>query len=450
MPASNHNAEIRHAVRKGLKHNVKLRFNLHLRTSSLLISRAFSKWAPWLFIGVILILVFYGIGDIRVLAAKSKADATLTAAELKDKIEDLKWILELILAASGLFTIAQGIAAGFSARSFADEAKGMLAEIKGQFPVFKLLEERRQEAVANLPNLDQAFAKISSYGLGNRAYGNLPFKLRQELLSAETFLPYRFMGRDDPPEVFALNLKRLAQFYSAKFTYEQKLGSGSLEDLEYARYLLSLAIRKAGSKFYLLNELGNVHMVHFKVLSTLPGPCLKSGRSELRDALSLARGCFDDSIIVQRQQLRAYYNLAYIEADLAPELTPEEAPDRSLNLAVAHLREGLKFGEWEQTENHEFTCNALYNLACYHARLFTCFSLILNAPMAAEHEKETVTALHKAAKLGLIDPEYVCVDFTRENGDFSTLIRNGLPETKATLTKVRAELSHHYRMAERQ
>jgi len=420
-----------------------------------------AKWLPVTFICVIIVLVCFGVADLRVLAATSQADATLTAAELKDRIEELRWILELILATSGLFTIAQGVAAGFSAKSFADEAKDKLAEIKqesqafqkraesvldeatSQFKTLRLLEDRRREAIDNLPNLDQAFIKISSYSLGGRSYGNLPPMLRQQLLSAERVFPYEFMGRDEPPDVFARNVRRLAQFYSAKFSYERERGSGSLGDIEHALHLLTLAIRKAGSRFYLLNELGNVHVVYFGVLSLLPRPCLNSGRSELQDALNRARGCLEDSVIVQRRQLRAYYNLAHIEANLAPRLATESASKKAsvhgLKLAIAHLREGLRYREWEQTEIPEFTCNALYNLACYHARL---------ASHSRFHEKAAVAVLRKAAKLGLIDPEYVCVDFTTEKGDFYTLSNEGQPETKSTLKKVQHELSHRYRMAE--
>ena len=91
--------------------------------------RAAAKWMPIGFICVILLLVYFGVTTLQVLAAKSPADATLTAAELKDKIDELRWVLELILAASGLFTIAQGIAAGFSAKSFSDRSRIISASL---------------------------------------------------------------------------------------------------------------------------------------------------------------------------------------------------------------------------------------------------------------------------------------------------------------------------------
>jgi hypothetical protein len=402
------------------------------------IARAFAKWMPWTFIGVILIFVYFGVANVVLLADDAKSTATLTAAELKDRIDELRWILELILAASGLFTIAQGIAAGFSAKSFSDQAEGMLAEIKGRFPVFQLLEERRKEANANLPNLDQAFTQNSlAQSLGGRSYGNLSLKFRQQLLSAERTFPYEFVGRDEPPEVFARNLRRLAQFYSAKFTYECERGSGSLGDIEHALYLLSLAIRKVGSKFYLLNDLGNAHVVYFKVLNSLPSSASSSRRAEMRDVLNRARSCFEDSITAQGRQLRAYYNLAVIEADLAPERSSEQG----LDLAIGHLRKGLQYREWEQTQNDEFTCNALYNLACYYARLSVRRKFA---------EGAAGCVLRKAAKFGLIDPEYVRADFTTEKGDFYTLLKEGQPKTKLILNRVRGELSVHYRTAERQ
>jgi hypothetical protein len=406
------------------------------------IARAFAKWMPWTFIGIILIFVYFGVANVVLLADDAKSTATLTAAELKDRIDELRWILELILAASGLFTIAQGIAAGFSAKSFSDQAEGMLAEIRGLFPVFQLLDERRKEANANLPNLDQAFTQISpAQSLGGRAYGNLSLNFRQRLLSADRNLPYEWLGRDSPPDVFAHNLRRLAQFYSAKFTYEWERGSGSLGDIEHALFLLSLATRKAGSKFYLLNDLGNIHVVYFKVLKSLPPPAPSSRGLELRDALNRARTCFEDSITAQFRQLRAYYNLAVIEADLAPAMAHEEPREDGLDLAIDHLRKGLHYREWEQAQNDEFTCNALYNLACYYARL---------SPRRRFAEGATLCVLRKAAKFGLIDPEYVRSDFASEKGDFYTLLKEGQPKTKSILNKVRSELSVRYRMAERQ
>jgi hypothetical protein len=412
--------------------------------------RAVAKWLPAAFICVILVLLCFGVADIRALAAKSPADATPTAAELKDPIDELKWVLGLILAATGLFTIAQGIAAGFSAKSFSDQAERMLAEIKDLFPVFQLMQDYREEANENLPNLDQAFTQISpAQSLGGRAYGNLSLKLRQQILSAERTLPYEFVERDKQPDLFARSLRRLAQFYSAKFSYERERGMGSLGDIEHAQYLLTLAIRKAGSKFYLLNDLGNVHVVFFRVLRPLSGPRSDSRLSEMRDTLDSARSCFEDSITIQRQQLRAYYNLAVIEADLAPELAPKETPDKGLNLAIDHLREGLKYREWEQTQNDEFTCNGLYNLACYCARLSKYCKSTGQTAAAVLHENEAVAALCEAAKLGFVDPGYVYTDYTMD-GDFFELLEHGQADTILTLKKVQRELSHHYQMAERQ
>jgi hypothetical protein len=416
--------------------------------------RAVAKWMPFAFIAVVFVLLSFGIADIRVLAANSSSEATLTAAELKDKIDELRWILELILAASGLFTIAQGIAAGFSARSFADEAKGILAEANARFAgftqdtnailaearqrftTFSLLEERRKEANANLPNLDKALSQISpAHSLGGRFYGNLPMKLRQELLSAERIFPYEVVGHDDQPDEFARNLRRLAQFYSAKFSYERERGSGSLGDLEHAQYLLSLAIRKTGSSFYLLNDLGNVHIVYYRVLNSLPGSGSNSRRAELQDTLNRARSCFEDSITAQPRQLRAYYNLAVIEADLAP----ARANGEGLRLAIGQLRKGLKYREWEQTTNKEFTCNALYNLACYYARL---------SAHSGFAKKAAVAVLRKAAKYGRIYPEYVNADFNTEKGDFYALTKTAPPETIQILNRIQHELSRHNRLTE--
>jgi hypothetical protein len=49
---------------------------------------------------------------------------------LKDKLDDLRWVLTLILAAAGLFTVVQGIAAGFSAQNFQKQAESAIRQLE--------------------------------------------------------------------------------------------------------------------------------------------------------------------------------------------------------------------------------------------------------------------------------------------------------------------------------
>ncbi len=88
-----------------------------------MIRTSLPRLLPLLFIGIILVLVYLGVSDLVVLAADAKGTATLNAAELKDRIDELKWILGLIVTAAGLFTLAQGVAAGFAAQSLPNRPK---------------------------------------------------------------------------------------------------------------------------------------------------------------------------------------------------------------------------------------------------------------------------------------------------------------------------------------
>ena len=394
---------------------------------------------PWLFIGVILILVYFGIGDLLVMAADAKDSTTLTAAELKDRIDELKWVLGLIVIAAGLFTTAQGVAAGFTARNFTDQAEKILSDVKARFKTFSLLEERRDEAYANLTNLEHTLALSSpvhspdeGFNWRRRFYANMSLTLRQEIYSAERVFPYEVVAQNEPIDVYVSNLRRLAQFYWAKFIYEQDRRAGYLGDLERAEYLLELALRKSGTGFYLLNDMGNIRIEHFKILSkSLPLPRSHLDAADLEMVLVRARQNFKESIAVQKRQLRAYFNLAFVEADLSSPLTRAQ----SLRTAVQYLREGLRYPNWEREPVDEFRCSALYNLACYYARL---------APDEPLAERNSIAVLRKTARLGLISPLDVDRDFNTQEGDFFRFIRNSPAETRALYKKLESDLSRNY------
>ncbi len=406
--------------------------------------RATAKWTPLAFIGVILVLLCFGVADIRALAAKSSADSTLTAAELKDRIDGLRWILELILAASGLFTIAQGIAAGFSAKSFSDQAEGMLAEVKSRFSVLQLLENRRNAGNANLTNLENTLAASSSvnspdegFNWQRRFYGKMPLRIRQELLSAEQIFPYEVVGEDEPSDVFARNLRRLAQFYWAKFIYERERGLGYLQDLGRAEYLLDLAILKIGSAFYLLNDMGNIFLEYYNVqLKAASSPSTGLAGDEEHSYLNRARSSFEESLAVHENQLRAYYNLAYIEADTVAAKTSAKTQEQRLRKAIDYLEKGLQYDNWEREPIRDHTCNALFNLSCYYARL---------VPFSKSAKQDCIRVLEKTAEYGLVSPEDVNREFNTEGGDFHLLVGDKKSAMHTTLRNLESRLSRNYR-----
>jgi tetratricopeptide (TPR) repeat protein len=364
--------------------------------------RAVPKWLPWTFFGVILILAYFGIADIHALAAKSSTDATLTAAELKDRIDELKWTLGLILVTAGLFTLAQGIATGFSAQSFTKQAEDDLAhiekiekDIRSQYPVFSMIEKLRVSAFSNLTKILTANSPVQNPDEGfnwrRRFYEKVPLIQRQELLSVEQFNPYEIAGQNDPDEVYASNLRRLALFYWSKFIYERDRGFGNFGDLECAEYLIELAGRRIGRTFYLYNDLGNIRLLVLSArMDSLQQATANEAPVEAFKTLDLAIDAFQHSIEINPDQIRAYFNLAVIEKD-----HHHQAAE-----AIKWLERGLKHTKWEHEVVPEFTCAALFNLGCYYGYL-------ANTEKQPEIVQQCLEALKKAAEIGTMDPNDV-------------------------------------------
>jgi hypothetical protein len=385
--------------------------------------RSLSRWIPLGFIAVIVVLLSFGVADLRALAANSPAETTLTAAQLKDKIDELRWILELILAAAGLFTIAQGIASGYSASSFSEQAERLIASAKERLATFTMLEARMKDAAANRDNLEHSLASNSpihdadeGFNWRRRLYEEIPLQTRQQILSTEKFYPYVLSGETDQRPVYERMLRYFAQFYWSKFVYERKFGLGQIEDLERAEFHLDLAIRKTGRSFFLLNDMGNIQIEYYKALS-LSGRSGPEYETLLRQFKDRAALYFRDSIAVHKEQLRAYYNLAYIEAEFV-----RDSVRGSLEDAVKHLREGLKYAAWERKPVPEYTCNAQYNLACYSGRLLAP-SLVAEIQEQKREKSVQATraqclkALQEAAKIGMISPTQVDEDFNMDSVD---------------------------------
>jgi hypothetical protein len=394
-----------------------------------------SKWMPWLCIGVILILVYYGIADILVMAADAKGTATLTAAELKDRIDELKWILGLIVTTAGLFTVAQSVAAGFTARSFTEQAEKSLAEARARFKVLGVLEEAREQAAANLTGLQETLASHPSAHGVNKGfnwqrsfYQSMPLQARQALLSVDRVLPYELVGRDDPSEIYAANLRRLALFYWAKFIYERNQRAASLGDLERSQYLIDLAIGRIGRAFYLLNDMGNILFEHYRAHSkSRPASPTSFDRAESQRIVESARRSFEESIRLQKRQLRAHFNLALLEA----------AANKAYRKAIDHLQEGLRYEDWEAGPVDEYRCNALYNLACYYARLL---------PRTRFTVKACLAVLKKAARLGVVyPPSVVDRDFNELEGDFYAVISAASPAVREEFKRLEPALTRNSR-----
>lgn len=394
------------------------------------------------------------VGDLQ-----SKADV------LKSNEEDLKLVLELILGASGLFAIAQGIFAAFSSSSFIDQAERLISNAERQterlisnakehLAAFTLLEARMKDADANRSNLRQSLASNSpihdadeGFNWRRRLYEEFPVQTRQQILSTERFIPYPISGETDQRSDYERTLRYLAQFYWAKFVYERKLGLGQIEDLECAEYHLDLAIRRSGQSFFLLNDVGNIQIEHYKALSH-PGKSGPEYESLLKRFKSRATHYFELSISAQKSQLRAYYNLAFIEADLA------QTPQRdSIERAIEYLLDGLKYPDWERKPVPEYTCNAHYNVACYNGRLLAPKLLEeieegRRKVVALKLRQDCLDALKKTAEIGMISPTQIEEDFNLDSkdkkGDLYWFVHSETPLPQEELNQLRNELSRAY------
>jgi hypothetical protein len=374
-------------------------------------------------------------------ALNARVDGLSKQADmLKSKEDDLKWILGFILAAATLFAAAQAASTWFSAQTFTKQAENSLAQmektekdIKARYPLYSQMAELWANAFQNLTTILQADSSVANPDEGfywrRGFYEKMPLKYRQDLISAEQIVPYEIAGQGEPPDMYALKLRRLARFYWGKFIYERSRGAGNLGDLEHAEFLLDQAIRKTGSPFYLLNDRGNIYIEYYKAHSkSRRAQPTSFDKAELRKSYDCARQSFKDSIDLKKEQLRAYFNLAYIEAAWGSPAVPYG----NLHAAINHLRDGLRYPKWEHEPVDEFRCNALYNLACYYARL-------------PRKEAACLCVLRKAARFGLVSPEDVDRDFNSKEGDFFPILTAAPPATRQKFRDLEKQLTRRFK-----
>ena len=397
-------------------------------------------------------------------ALRAEIDSLKIQTEsLKNKEDDLKWILGFILAASVVFALSQTITALFNAESFnkravnslltikdkENEIKNIEKEIRAKYPLFTETEELRKQSLDSLARIlpDEGFNWQRHY------YERLPLQQRQQLLAVERFLSYEIAGQDGDNAVYARTLRKLAQFYFSKFIYEKNRGFGQIDDLERSEYFLELARRRIGPAFYLANDLGNVHIESFKARMEYlsqqvpPGQVKSEAISEFQQALR----DFTESIDLEPRQLRAYYNLAVLEADHR----------HDLKSAIRRLQQGLQHPNWEHGPVPELTCAAWFNLACYQVRLSEQFKLDQEDFRGAI--EDSLTALEQAAKIGQISPEYVERDFSNlmfseksdvnqyigplaKPGDLYPLVQYGENQISQRVLELMSVLSVNYKL----
>ncbi len=418
------------------------------------------KWLPRIFIATLILFVCFGLRTVYVLAADASADAPLTASELKDRLDEIKWTLGLIVITAGLFTLAQGVAAGFSAQSFTRQAEDTLTGLKKlesdvhrRYPFFADTEERRSEAYENLTRMLAASSvNDADEGFDWRrfSYAIRSLMERQEILSFERLVPYEIASQHESSEVYSRQIQRLARFYWSKFVFEHGRGLGYFADLERAEYLLELALRKASGRISIYNDLGNIRLesararIAVQDWSMYPTPQSDQYFGEITEVFKGAIDTFEESIRIQPRQLRARYNLAVLYAEDLQNRLPD---------AIEQLEEAVKWTNWETRPVPAFTCTAWFNLGCYYGRL-------AKEKPELTFANKCIAALEDAAKLGLLAPEDVEKEFfsvqahhrsqlgtvstlipNTADGDLYYLAQHGSEKTKAELSRLKPLLS---------
>ena len=323
--------------------------------------------------------------------------------DLQHKVDELKWVLTVLLGAAGLFTIAQGAAAFFTAQTFVKQAEDAVKRVQDvasdaerRYPVFSKAEEARRDAYRALA--------ATFYGDGldwrDSLYDQMAVVDRQRLLSVERFVGLEFIAIAENDAEYAANLRRLANFYASKYVSEGRTYRG---DRERAEYYLQLARKATNDQFWILNDLGLL--------------CL-----ELYDPRNTgeARNLFEKSYAQNPRQQRALYNLAV--------MATYENPPRWAE-AARWLETALQERLWERAETPEMTCNVYYNLACARARL--------------GQFDECLASLENAARIGRVRTRTVERDANLPDGDLYELAQHADAGKRRRFEGLRDELSRN-------
>lgn len=384
---------------------------------------------PIIFIITVLGLTVYGLWIVRELAVNAAHPAPaspMTTDDLKARIEELKWILALIVTAAGLFTIAQAAAAWFSSQTFSKQAEDTLKrvadveqDVESRYPVFSDYEKVRREAYVELAHsLKTASSddQEEGYDWRENLYEVMDIEKRQKLLSVERFIGIEFLRRPLDDLSYPQNLRRLANFYVSKFQFEREHKFGYLGDLERAHYYLDLARERTEDAFYLLNDIGVLHALWYPQVYT------QDREAHILEAVKL----FDQSRADKPHQQRAYYNLGAIES-----------VRKNWESAADWCEQGIKHELWEETLVDARKGDLYYNLACYHARVAALKRQVRHGEF---HVDRCLWALGIAAGIGQVKGKTVNGDYAKE-GDLYDLFTTADKKVVADLNQLRPELS---------
>jgi hypothetical protein len=301
----------------------------------------------------------------------------LSPEELKARLDDLKWLLTLLIGVAAIFAIAQSAAAFFNAQTFTKQSEDALKRIQ---EAARDAEENYPTYAAELELTKRATDRILAEKLEKKdfdwrdsVYGELDLADRQRVLAIDRIIAvearYQLGQTKDEVRVQAdaLALRRLAQFFASKYLYERRRNAANLADLEKAEYYLRLACDLTDDAYYLLSDLGVLQLEFY------------SPRN-----LELASTLFQRSLNKRKAQQRAHYNLGVVAAykqDWAE--------------ASRKYKHALSHSDWDESPLPRRRCEIWYNLACAKAQLS-----YQEDSEAKRLVRECIDALDEAARIG--------------------------------------------------
>lgn len=161
--------------------------------------------------------------EVNVSSPPGNAADSATAPNLKDlekKLDDLRWILTLILASAGLFTVVQGIAAGFSAQNFQKQAEDAIKRLEKEAErALNDLKRQSDEAVGNFRKTSEEASQAALQQVNEKFQGVLDHLdqeaksriARLEELEQQVRTHYPLFEKDRAHAFSALQ-KRIAKF----------------------------------------------------------------------------------------------------------------------------------------------------------------------------------------------------------------------------------------------
>ncbi len=372
-----------------------------------------SRIWPLLFVAFAVAASLYGLQAVNGVAgepAQSKQGQSKQSQpnpdQLRVRLDEIRWSLQIVVVAAGLFAAAQ---AGFSylnAQAFTKQAEDAVKrietlreELERRFPNFMDAERMEREASKTLDEL----GKVADW---RGSYESLHLRRRQRLLTVDSYVAMDMRSGVQDAGAYGQSLYRMALLYGSKYKYNRSLGGGSIGDVERAEYYLKLASDYLGETYYLSNEIGLLYLEFYDPRED------KTRETNYREAERL----FKESLQKKKDQQRAHYNLGVLAGKR-----------REWQKAADHYADALKFHNWEETQRPEMECNLVYNAACVSARL--------------DRAGDVLRYLTKAAEFGYVDVGTVTRDYTAADGDFVQFLKHTNDNTRRRLTALRNELS---------